>query len=139
MFYVIDVFVVDSFVVFVYFEVLLCFEIDCWDVYDVFVFGMFDFVLFDVCGFDQFVVGYVFGVCNLLYCKIIESKFVGYLVDMLFVVYCVGLYCNGVVCVVIWFVCFGCLVKLMIGGVMGWFDEGFVLSNDVQLIDVEVV
>lgn len=84
-------------------------------------------MLFDVCGEVFYVEGYVLCVISLLYLCLNEKILVDYFMGMLFVVYCVGFYCNGIEKVVICLVKLGCLVKKMIGGVTGWLDEGFML------------
>ena len=44
---------------------------------------------------------------------------------MLFVVYCAGPHCNGTHCAAIRLANMGHAVKMMIGGITGWLDEGF--------------
>ena len=56
-----------------------------------------------------------------------SSKLAGYPAGTLFVVCCAG--CNGAARAAIQLARLGRPVKLMIGGVTGWLDEGFALSN----------
>ena len=126
--YVTDVPAADSPAALAHFEASLRFETDCWDVHDALASGTPDFVLFDVRGPDQFAAGHVPGARNLPRRKIIESKLAGYPAGTLFVVYCAARTATApharrsssrA----------GRPVKLMIGGVTGWLDEGFALSN----------
>ena len=109
----------------------LAFETDCSDVHASMQDGAPDFVLLDVRGPDQFAAGHVPGARNLPRRKIIESKLAGYPAGTLFVVYCAGPHCNGAARAAIQLARLGRPVKLMIGGVTGWLDEGFALSNEV--------
>lgn len=93
--------------VLVYFQCLFIFEIDCWDVYYVMNNGLYDFVLFDVWGIDMVKKGYIDGVVFLFYVNINEVVLSDYVDDMVFVVYCVGFYCNVIEKVVIKLVWFG--------------------------------
>ena len=111
-----------------HFEASLRFETDCWDVHDALASGTPDFVLLDVRGPDQFAAGHVPGARNLPRRKIIESKLAGYPAGTLFVV-TARLHCNGAARAAIQLARLGRPVKLMIGGVTGWLDEGFALSN----------
>ena len=45
--------------------------------------------------------------------------------DTLFVVYCAGPHCNGTDRAALRLSRLGCKVKVMIGGITGWADEGF--------------
>ncbi|NTZ87922.1 rhodanese-like domain-containing protein [Burkholderia metallica] len=130
--YVTDIPAADSPAALAHFEASLRFETDCWDVHDAFASGTPDFVLLDVRGPDPFAAGHVPGARNLPRRKIIESKLAGYPAGTLFVVYCAGPHCNGAARAAIQLARLGRPVKLMIGGVTGWLDEGFSLSNEVQ-------
>ncbi|MHB9834139.1 rhodanese-like domain-containing protein [Paraburkholderia terrae] len=68
-------------------------------------------------------------VLNLPHRKITESKFREYPADTLFVTYCAGPHCNGATRGAIRLAKLGRPVKIMIGGVTGWFDEGFALET----------
>lgn len=129
--YVTDAPAADSPAALAHFEASLRFETDCWDVHDALASGTPDFVLLDVRGPDQFAAGHVPGARNLPRRKIIESKLAGYPAGTLFVVYCAGPHCNGAARAAIELARLGRPVKLMIGGVTGWLDEGFALSNEV--------
>ncbi|RQX83699.1 rhodanese-like domain-containing protein [Burkholderia anthina] len=135
--HVTDIPAADSPAALAHFDASLRFETDCWDVHDALASGTPDFVLLDVRGPDLFAAGHVPGARNLPHRKIIEGKLAGYPADTLFVVYCAGPHCNGAARAAVRLARLGRPVKLMIGGVTGWLDEGFTLSNDVRPADAE--
>ncbi|RQS10235.1 rhodanese-like domain-containing protein [Burkholderia sp. Bp8998] len=134
--YVTDVPAADSATALAHFEASLRFETDCWDVHDALASGAPDFVLLDVRSPAQFAAGHVPGARNLPHRKIVAGKLADHPADTLFVVYCAGPHCNGAARAAIRFARLGRPVKLMIGGITGWLDEGFTLSNEVQPEDV---
>lgn len=111
-----------------HFSASLRFETDCWDVHDAFGKGNPGFVLLDVRSPAQYAQGHVPGAINLLRGKIIASKLAVYPVDTLFVTYCAGPHCNGATKAAIVLAQMGRPVKIMIGGITGWLDEGFALE-----------
>jgi rhodanese-related sulfurtransferase len=112
-----------------HFESSLRFETDCADVYDALVVkGQRDFVLLDVRSPALFAAGHIPGAVNLPHGKIIESKLAQYTPETVFVTYCAGPHCNGATRGAIRLARLGRPVKVMIGGVMGWLDEGFSLT-----------
>lgn len=106
----------------------LQFETDCWDVNDALCSGQAGFVLLDVRSPEMYQEGHVAGAINLVRGKIIASKLAEYPADTLFVTYCAGPHCNGASKAAIALAKLGRPVKIMIGGVTGWLDEGFSLS-----------
>jgi rhodanese-related sulfurtransferase len=110
-----------------HFERKLSVETDCWDVHDA-LSNDADFVLLDVRNPALFAKGHVPGAINLPQGKIIESKIAAYPKTTMFVVYCAGPHCNGADRAALRLACLGRPVKLMIGGVTGWIDEGFSLK-----------
>ena len=106
----------------------LTFETDCADVYAAFAAQEQDFVLFDVRSPALYERGHVPGARNLPQGKIVEAKLREYPIDTLFVVYCAGPHCNGAHRAAERLARLGRPVKLMIGGVTGWLDEGFTLA-----------
>ncbi len=110
-----------------HFSAAFAFETDCWDVHDAMSRKVADFVLVDVRSPELFAQGHVPGAINIPHGKIIESRLAGYEADTVFVVYCAGPHCNGAHKGAIRLAQLGRPVKLMIGGVMGWRDEGFEL------------
>ena len=111
-----------------HFEAALRFETGCWDVHDAMSRGPADFVLLDVRSPELYRRGHVPGALNLPHGKIIESTMKRFADDAVFVVYCAGPHCNGAHRGAIRLARLGRPVKLMIGGVTGWVDEGFRLE-----------
>jgi rhodanese-related sulfurtransferase len=103
------------------------FETDCADVHAALTSGAHDFVLFDARGPEPYAQGHLPGAINMPHRKIVEVKLRDYPGDTLFVVYCAGPHCNGAHRAALRFAQLGRPVKLMIGGVTGWLDEGFAL------------
>jgi rhodanese-related sulfurtransferase len=110
-----------------HFESGLAYETDCWDVHDAIARGA-DFVLIDVRSPEDYARGHVPGAINIPHAKIIGSRMAQY-PGRLFVVYCSGPHCNGAQRGAIRLARLGLPVKLMIGGITGWLDEGFTLER----------
>ena len=102
-------------------------ETDCWDVHHAIANDRKDFVLLDVRGKEVFETGYVPTAVNLPHWEISEKTLAEYPEDTLFVVYCAGPHCNGVQKGALKLAQLGRPVKEMIGGAIGWVDEGFSL------------
>jgi rhodanese-related sulfurtransferase len=111
-----------------HFAASFTFETDCWDVNDALASGAPGFVLLDVRGTEKYRAGHVPGAVDLAHRKIIASKLAAWPADTLFVVYCAGPHCNGAARGAMRLAELGRPVKLMIGGVTGWVDEGFALQ-----------
>jgi rhodanese-related sulfurtransferase len=118
----------DSAAALAHFESTFAFETDCWDVHQTLAQGA-DFVLLDVRAPEHYARGHVPGAQNLPHGKIIESRLAGYPRDTQFVVYCAGPHCNGAQRAAIRLARLGRPVKLMIGGMTGWLDEGFDVAS----------
>lgn len=103
------------------------FETDCWDVHDTLAHGNADFVLIDARSHALYERGHVPGAISLPHGKIVESRMASHDADTLFVVYCAGPHCNGAHRAATRLASLGRPVKLMIGGIAGWIDEGFEL------------
>ncbi len=103
----------------------LAFETDCWDVHHAFQSGQPDFVLLDVRGPQLYQAAHVPGAINLPHGKMTERKMAEWPSDTLFVVYCAGPHCNGMDRAALRLARLGRQVKVMIGGMTGWADEGF--------------
>ena len=112
-----------------HFESALRFETDCWDVHDAMTQGHHDFVLLDVRSHELYAQGHVPGAISLPHRKIIESAISRFSNDTMFVVYCAGPHCNGAHRGAIRLAKLGRPVKMMIGGITGWIDEGFALAQ----------
>jgi rhodanese-related sulfurtransferase len=112
-----------------HFQSALEFETDCWDVHHSLGTGQPDFVLLDVRSPELYARGHLPGAVSLPHGKIVESKLAEWPADTLFVTYCAGPHCNGGHRGALRLARLGRKVKLMIGGVTGWLDEGFSLTE----------
>jgi rhodanese-related sulfurtransferase len=104
------------------------FETDCWEVWDASRSGAPGFVLIDVRSPELFLKGHIPGAVNIPHGKITEGRMAEYAPQALFVVYCAGPHCNGADKGAVKLAKLRRPVKKMIGGVMGWLDEGFELA-----------
>ena len=123
-----DIAPADSASALAHFEAAFRFETDCWDVHDALTQDQQDFVLLDVRSHELYAKGHVPGAISLPHRKIIESTLASFPQEATFVVYCAGPHCNGAHRGAIRLAKLGRPVKLMIGGITGWLDEGFALS-----------
>ena len=114
-----------------HFSADLTFETDCWDVHDALTQEP-DFLLIDVRSPEAYAHGHVPGAINIPHAKIIESRLNQYAPETVFVVYCAGPHCNGAHRGAIRLARLGRPVKLMIGGITGWVDEGFALAKSQE-------
>ncbi|MGF6771592.1 rhodanese-related sulfurtransferase [Paraburkholderia sp. GAS199] len=115
-----------------HFSASLSFETDCADVHAALTDDdprSVDFVLLDVRSPEHFARGHVPGAVNLVRGKIVASKLAAYPPETLFVTYCAGPHCNGATRAAIRLAELGRPVKIMIGGITGWLDEGFELAQ----------
>ncbi|MBP2227235.1 rhodanese-like domain-containing protein [Azospirillum agricola] len=106
----------------------LSLETDCWDVHEALKGGPADFVLLDVRGPAAFARGHVPGAFNLPHGKMTARRMEEWAAETLFVVYCAGPHCNGADRAALRLARLGRPVKLMIGGMTGWADEGFAIA-----------
>jgi rhodanese-related sulfurtransferase len=111
-----------------HFQDMLGFETDCWDVNESLKSPTPDFVLLDVRGPTSFANGHVGGAINIPHGKMTASRMAEYPDGKVFVVYCAGPHCNGANKAAVRLARLGLPVKMMIGGVTGWLDEGFHLT-----------
>ena len=112
-----------------HFQSLLEFETDCWDVHHAISNNRMDFVLVDVRGEELYQKGHIEKAISLPHPRINESNLDSFDEGTLFVVYCAGPHCNATEKAAIRLAKLGRPVKKMIGGVMGWLDEGFELVS----------
>lgn len=112
-----------------HFSALMAHETDCWDVHESMRLGADDFVLLDVRGANAFAQGHVPGAISLPHREISEARMAAWPANTLFVVYCAGPHCNGAARAAVALSALGRSVKLMIGGMTGWADEGFALAS----------
>jgi len=112
-----------------HFEAAFGYETDCWDVHDGLTHGARDFVLLDVRSPAAFAAGHVPQARNLPHAKIISAALAGYAPDTLLVVYCAGPHCNGAQRAALRLARLGRPVKIMLGGMSGWREEGFEVAR----------
>lgn len=113
-----------------HFERRLSLETDCADVNGALSDGGDPgFVLVDVRGRAAFARSHVPGAVNIPHRDLTERRLAAWPVDTLFVVYCAGPHCNGADRGAIRLARLGRPVKVMIGGMTGWADEGFPVAG----------
>lgn len=105
------------------------YETDCADVYDAMSKAQQDFVLLDVRSPELYARGHVPGALNMPHGKIVDVKLREYPIETLFVVYCAGPHCNGAHRGALRLAKLQRPVKLMIGGITGWQDDGYSLAT----------
>lgn len=110
----------------------LSLETDCWDVHEAMSSGSPDFVLLDVRSHALYEQSHVPGALSLPHRKIVESTLSRWSQETVFVVYCAGPHCNGADRAALRLAQLGRSVKLMIGGLTGWHDEGFLVASGPQ-------
>jgi rhodanese-related sulfurtransferase len=115
-----------------HFEAMLTFETDCWDVHESLRATEPDFILLDVRSHGLHAAGHIPGAVSMPHGKIIASRMDAFASNTVFVVYCAGPHCNGANKAAIRLAKLGLPVKMMIGGVTGWLDEGFLLTGPKQ-------
>ena len=108
-----------------HFEGMLAFETDCWDVHESLKSPNPDFILIDVRGPASFANGHVQGAINIPHGQMTASRMTEFPKDKLFVVYCAGPHCNGAQRAALRVARLGRPVKIMLGGMSGWREEGF--------------
>jgi rhodanese-related sulfurtransferase len=111
-----------------HFDEMLAFETDCWDVHESLKSPDPDFILVDVRGANAFAQGHVGGAINIPHREMTAIRMAEFPEDKLFVVYCAGPHCNGANKAAARLAHLGLPVKMMIGGITGWLDEGFALT-----------
>lgn len=120
----------ESSVAVTHFKQMLSFETDCWDVH----FGIdndcVDFVLLDVRSPEPFARGHVPTAINLPHSHITMESLPPLQDGFIYVVYCNGPHCNGANKAALKIASLGLPVKMMIGGVEGWKDERFSLTQE---------
>jgi len=111
----------------------LSLETDCSDVHEAISQHQQDFVLLHVIGcqahFDQ---KHLPGAVHLPHAQINVETLAQWPTGTLFIVYCAGPHCNGADKAALKIARLGRPVKLMLGGMTGWHDEGFAFAGDSQ-------
>jgi rhodanese-related sulfurtransferase len=107
----------------------LQFETDCYDVHTALRSESPGFVLIDVRGRQDYSRGHVPKAVNIPHSILTAERLQAWPEGTLFVVYCAGPHCNGANKAAIRLARLGRPVKEMIGGITGWIDEGFALTE----------
>jgi rhodanese-related sulfurtransferase len=112
---------------FEHFSRRLSLETDCADVHEAMTSAGSEcgFVLLDVRGPKAYARSHVPGAINLPHAEISAARMAHWPKETLFVVYCAGPHCNGADRGAMRLAQLGRPVKLMLGGITGWADEGF--------------
>lgn len=113
-----------------HFEAKFAFETDCWDVHAATELENPGFILIDVRSPELFARGHLPLAINIPHAKLTAERLAEYPASTLFVVYCSGPHCNGSSRGALRLAKLGRPVKEMIGGVCGWLDEGFALTQE---------
>jgi rhodanese-related sulfurtransferase len=110
----------------------LSFETDCADVHASLLDPPVDFVLLDVRGPNSYARAHVPGALNLPWRDMTPERMAAWPRETLFVVYCAGPHCNGADRAALRLSELGRRVKLMLGGITGWADEGFAFAHGAE-------
>jgi rhodanese-related sulfurtransferase len=113
-----------------HFSRLLALETDCSDVQAAMTRPEgADFVLLDMRGPAAFARAHIPGAINLPHRLITAERMAEWPAGTLFVVYCAGPHCNGADRGALRLATLGRPVKLLLGGMTGWADEGFAFAS----------
>ena len=115
-----------------HYEAMLTFETDCWDVHHAINQQELDFVLLDVRSPALYENGHLPTAINIMHGKLTGHRLKEFTKSTLFVVYCAGPHCNGANKAAIRLAKLRRPVKMMIGGIEGWKDEGFDLDKSAN-------
>jgi rhodanese-related sulfurtransferase len=115
-----------------HFAARLSLETDCADVHEALLNGPVDFVLIDARGPSAYARSHVPGALNLPHREMTAERMAVWPDTTLFVVYCAGPHCNGADRAALRLSQLGRPVKLMIGGITGWADEGFPFAKGAE-------
>ena len=111
----------------------LAFETDCADVNHALSHGQQDFVLLHVVGTTAaYEKRHVPGAIHLPHREITALRMAEWPTNTIFVVYCAGPHCNGADQAALKFARLGRPVKIMIGGITGWEDEGLSFASGAE-------
>ena len=116
-----------------HFSARLSLETDCSDVGAAMRADEMDFVLLHVVGQPEaYARRHVPGAIHLRHADICAERMAEWSADTLFVVYCAGPHCNGADRAALKLAKLGRPVKLMIGGITGWEDEGLPFASGAE-------
>ena len=117
-----------------YFESQMKLTTDCWDVHESMA-GEMRISCCLTCAAVRLSAPVMWpGSVSLPHAEIAAAEMGKYPPDTVFVVYCAGPHCNGAYRAAIRLAHLGRPVKMMIGGVAGWLDEGFVFGAQLRPI-----
>lgn len=117
-----------------HFSQRLAVETDCADVAACLAAGDVDFVLLHVVGSpESFARRHIPGATHLPHRQITAERMAEWPEETLFVVYCAGPHCNGADQAALKLARLGRKVKLMIGGITGWADEGLAFDTGLNV------
>jgi rhodanese-related sulfurtransferase len=116
-----------------YFSRKLSLETDCWDVRESMRGGGQDFIVLDARSASDYAKAHIPGAICLPHREISTERLMAWPHDMLFVVYCAGPHCNGADKAALKLASLGRPVKVMIGGMVGWSDEGFAVETNQEM------
>jgi rhodanese-related sulfurtransferase len=116
-----------------HFKRKLALETDCSDVQAALKSAKGDFVLLDVRGRNAFAKDHVPGATSLPHADITAERMMAWPHDTVFVVYCAGPHCNGADKAALKLARLGRPVKVMLGGMTGWADEGFPFEHSSEI------
>ncbi|HBI08718.1 MAG TPA: rhodanese [Franconibacter pulveris] len=106
-------------------------ETDCADVHAAMRMGEKDFVLLHVVGSEAgFARKHIPGAEHLPWGAMTAERMAEWPEGTLFVVYCAGPHCNGADRAALRLARLGLPVKIMIGGLTGWADEGYAFAGE---------
>lgn len=106
-------------------------ETDCADVHHALTHQQQDFVLLHVVGTaEQFARRHIPGALHMPRSAINAQSMAQWPTGTLFVVYCAGPHCNGADRAALTLSRLGLPVKIMLGGITGWADEGFAFAGE---------
>ncbi len=112
-------------------------ETDCADVHDAITRHDVDFVLLHVVGSPEaFARRHVPGALHLPHSMMTAGRMAAWPPETLFVVYCAGPHCNGADRAALKLARLGLPVKIMLGGITGWEDEGYAFASGASDSDV---
>lgn len=105
-------------------------ETDCADVHHAMTTDDQDFVLLHVVGSEAtFARRHLPGAIHLPHAQMTAERMQAWPAGTLFVVYCAGPHCNGADRAALKLATLGLPVKIMIGGITGWEDEGYAFAQ----------
>ncbi|MGU3360940.1 rhodanese-like domain-containing protein [Methylobacterium sp. M6A4_1b] len=111
----------------------LALETDCADVASALAADPADFVLLHAVGSEAaFRRRHIPGAVHLSHRLITAERLAAWPADTLFVVYCAGPHCNGADRAALRLAELDRPVKLMLGGLTGWADEGLAFAEDLS-------